>query len=241
MLDFKGLFYNKHELRILSLNPVNQRKVNKIYGSQNNMLVYTAFLLETISPNFKPAKTSHEEVLEKILEKVKSVREEKVTKEVYTDSVQLYDSYNNSIRIMMRFKREYGWQFPFTNFSAHSDYLDVLKFVCDFRKENYPLVGGWDEFVMALPNYLSRKGQLQAAINFYGLLNFVKKGEFDYWYRLSKGYGKKGENINWVDAYNDELRGYSDKRLNEEIGLGGWGMVHLLKERMRRMEKHEEV
>lgn len=241
MLDFRAVLFKKYESRLRKTTPANQRKIAIAYHGLEDPVVYTAFLLQACHSIKHKSIKFFPEMIEDIHEsiKAKKIITKEVSGEKMSDAIELYETYDNALAVFMRFKTEHEWAMPYVIFCPGKFFVNFLSFVMDFDKEKYPLVSGWEEFIASLPNFLSRKKQTRVALKFYEYITFVKNGDFDYWYRLSKGYGRKGtEKIDWVEAYRDEIRKYNDEKLKEELGMGGWGKQYLKAEHERR--HHEE-
>ena len=246
MLDLKTVTLKKFEFTLGRTTPVNCKKIMHLFGTILDPVVYTSFMLQVCQ--MIKAKTPHKLTYVEILEEIKTRAEKldtsKISREQFADSIDLFESYGNAVSLLMRAKRDMDMSFPFTTFMELHSHMAVLEFVVGFDKTKYPLVTGWDEFVIALPDFLRIKGQDKSLVKFWSYPYFVKCGDFDRWYGRTKSYGgAQGERFNWDDAYRDEVRGYSDEKLQDESELGLWGkeILEQEKNRRKRAAKLEEL
>jgi len=242
MLNLKTVTFRKFEPQLGFTTPVNKKKISHLFGEIDDSVTYTSFLLEvceTIKAKPKHGKT-YPEILKNIRERVEAIGPQNISREKFADSIEFFEAYSRAIGIMLRYKSETNWEFPFMNFMRNTSHMTVLEFVLRFDKTEYPLIADWEEFVVALPNFLARQGERKGLVKFASYFHFVKSSDLAKWYRATKGYATKTvDYTNFREMYCEEVRGYDDERLGEECRLGGWGREILEQEfaRRKRQEK----
>jgi len=240
MLDLKTVTMKKFQPVLGMTTPINCKKISHLFGTITDPVVYTSFMLQVCQmiKAKKPHKLTYVEILEEITTRANEIGTSRITQEQFADSIELYEAYNNAVPIMMRAKKNHDMALPFTTFQDLQSHMTALEFVMGFEKMSYPLVTGWEEFIVSLPDFLKSKGQDRALVKFGSYFYFVKSGDFNRWYARTKSYGgAMGAYVNWLDAYRDEVRGYSDEKLQEEVEIGCWGRVVLEREKERRKKE----
>ena len=241
MLDLKTMTFRKFEPQLGFTTPVNQKKICHIFQKISDPVIYTSFLLETCETIRSKAKNSktYPEILKNIQERSEEIGN--VSREQFADSIEFFEAYSRAVSLMLRYKNELGWEFPFMNFARNTSHMTALEFVLKFDKTQYPLIASWEEFVLALPNFLARKGERKGMVRITGYFHFVQSGDLAKWYRMVKGYATKtADYTNFREMYLEEVRDYDKERLGEECKLGGWGR-EILDQELARRKRQEKM
>lgn len=244
MLNLKEIAWKRYGAVLSKTTNLHRRKIRKCYEELTDPILASSFLLSVCETkrNHIPNLYGYGEIVEQLLNRSKCIDLKAVTPEQYMDSVDLFENFNHGTARLMWYKNELSWTFPFTAFRPLLSHFTALEFILGFDKHQYPLVGGWDEFVVSLPNFLGLKGVDTAFIEFFQYRDFVRSREFDLWYRASKGYGRNTiERIDWREAFRDEIRRLSDDQLLMRRIDYGWGSDLVRLEMNRRQRGRREI
>ena len=215
MLNLKNITFRKFEPQLGFTTPVNKKKISHLFGEISDPVIYTSFLLEvceTIKTKPKHGKT-YPEMLKNITERVEAIGSQNIPRDKFADSVEFFEAYSRAIPLMLRYKDELSWEFPFMNFMRNTSHMTALEFVMNFDKSEYPLIADWEEFVLALPNFLARSSERKGLVKMGSYFHFVKSGDLAKWYRTVKGYARSSEYTSFREMFQQEIIGYDKQRL----------------------------
>jgi hypothetical protein len=228
MLNLKECTYQLYQDEIGSMKPIIQKRIRQLYNSRDKYLAYTAILVyAAYSAKMRRTGADLDNVLEQIDRQAKVL--DGTRPENMVEAMSIVSKFNKMNIEYFRYKRTCDMRMPYITFQPCFWYFDAIRLLQEVNKEEYPLVGCWQEFFLFLPITIAE----EAGSNYEGIklsiadyIKAVRAGKFERWYRENKGYGGRKSPFargTYRDMYAEELADMSPAELHEEMAKGNWG------------------
>ncbi|MFH1235638.1 MAG: hypothetical protein V1685_01725 [Parcubacteria group bacterium] len=216
--EFEGRLYGKFVVD----GPAAIERIPLLYQRLTLPEAYTAFALYCAYARREPyaVETSMKEVAIDIATTVTEAGAIDIYQ--FVDAIALLETFNNAGNIVLEYGYDTGEVRLDTIFYPMPWLYMALDFVRHFDKERYPLVYGWSDFVLSLPQLLRHQRSLRLGFSDY--TQAISNGDFDRWYAQYKvGLTKTDKPVDWRQRYLQQLQRMSDDQLREQYNKCNWG------------------
>jgi len=245
MLSIKALWLNSYmdRIAVLCIDSRTRRKrhtVNTVatleqveasYFTLSSHLARVAFLSYCLYARHRDfaVKTSIKDVAAYLDVTVAEL--EPVNPYELVDAIKLVDTFNRAPSIVASYNASAEERHPATYeqeklpdvcFHPMPWLYVAIAFIRTFDKTRYPLLFGWTDFVLFLPQLRKYQGVLYLSFSDY--TQAVASGEFDKWYDFRHHYA-------------DKLARMNHEQLQAEYNRCSWGLLRLVWNETQRREK----
>jgi len=202
------------------------KRVRMFYEEINDFLSCMALLVySAYSPKSNKLTCDMGSVVYHIDAQVSQFRD--ITDKQAMDGLAMVDQFNHMNGAIIDFKKENpDVELPYTVFDVCFWYFDALKVLQAFSPDQYPLVSGWPEFFMFLPELASWAEDPPKSVNLKMIKYqwMINKNQLEYWYGRKFGYERSPMDVpGFKQVYVEELSNMSYPEIVEELQKNNWG------------------
>jgi len=234
MLDIKGFLLREYLGRLQSGDLDYYENVMGIYDTLTTDLGRQSFLIfSCVKPHTRFSVSIPLSQVADILDEQASDFPP-IASPVYIESLRLIEAFNRSEENLQDYAQRTNFNPPRAKFHKICWLYIVINFVSRFDMENYPLVEGWDEFVLFLPQLRQSGSNLK--LSFMDYVQAIREGELDKWYGYYKAYADTRRSIpDWKQMYREQLQNLDAVSLRKEFCKFNWGQRFVKEEMQRRV------